>query len=170
MSVFVISSPQKVIVPWLARYMPTSRLMSSVCPLPSTPPMPRISPACTSIEKSLRRGTLRSSKYHRCSALQTHSPISPVRSFLMSSVSWRWIIARAMSFSCTPRAICATTCPARMTVMRSPTCTTSRSLCEMKMMLFPSPLSSSMMRKSSIVSCGVSTAVGSSRMSTRAPR
>ena len=63
-----------------------------------------------------------------------------------------------------------TTSPRRMTVMRSATARTSRSLWVMKTMEVPESLSSPMMLISSSVSCGVSTAVGSSRMSTRASR
>ena len=63
-----------------------------------------------------------------------------------------------------------TTLPRRMTVMVSETAFTSRSLWEMKTIDVPWLLSWRMMSSSSSVSCGVSTAVGSSRMSTLASR
>ena len=64
----------------------------------------------------------------------------------------------------------AATLPLRITVMRSAISMTSRSLWEMKITDVPSAFSSRRMPKSSVVSWGVSTAVGSSRMSTLAPR
>ena len=63
-----------------------------------------------------------------------------------------------------------TTLPRRMTVMRSAISWTSLSLCEMKTMDRPSARRSRMIRNRSSVSPGVSTAVGSSRISTLASR
>ena len=63
-----------------------------------------------------------------------------------------------------------TTLPSRMTVMRSATARTSRSLCVMKTIEVPSSRSCRMIAISSSVSCGVSTAVGSSNTSTFASR
>ena len=61
-----------------------------------------------------------------------------------------------------------TTLPRRMTVIRSATARTSRSLWVMKTIDVPDSLSCRMITISSSVSCGVSTAVGSSRMRTLA--
>ncbi len=63
-----------------------------------------------------------------------------------------------------------TTLPSRITVMRSATSRTSRSLWVMKTMPVPASRSCFMMTMSSSVSCGVSTAVGSSNTSTSASR
>ena len=63
-----------------------------------------------------------------------------------------------------------TTLPSRMTVMRSATSRTSRSLWVMKTIAAPEALSWRMISMSSSVSCGVSTAVGSSKTSTFASR
>ncbi len=63
-----------------------------------------------------------------------------------------------------------TTLPSRITVMRSATARTSRSLWVMKTIDVPSSRSWRMMPISSSVSCGVSTAVGSSNTSTLASR
>ncbi len=63
-----------------------------------------------------------------------------------------------------------TVVPRRMTVMSSATFSTSPSLCEMKMTVRPSALSSRRLSKSASTSCGTSTAVGSSRMRVLAPR
>ena len=54
--------------------------------------------------------------------------------------------------------------PLRSTVQRSATAMISASLCEMKRMLFPSAERLRMICMSSSISCGVSTAVGSSKI------
>jgi len=61
-----------------------------------------------------------------------------------------------------------TTLPRRMTLILSPTAFTSRSLWVMKMIEVPCAFSERMMSISSSISCGVRTAVGSSRISTLA--
>ena len=63
-----------------------------------------------------------------------------------------------------------TTAPRRITVIRSAIARTSRSLWVMKTIAFPASLSWRMISISSSVSCGVSTAVGSSKTSTCASR
>lgn len=63
-----------------------------------------------------------------------------------------------------------TVVPRRMTVISSATESTSPSLCEMKMTVRPSALSSRRLSKSASTSWGTRTAVGSSRMRVRAPR
>ena len=60
--------------------------------------------------------------------------------------------------------------PPRRTVTRSATAFTSCSLCEMKITVRPSPAIRRIVSNSESHSCGVSTAVGSSRISTRASR
>ena len=64
----------------------------------------------------------------------------------------------------------ATVFPPRSTVTRSATAFTSCSLCEMKMTVFPSSAIARSVAKSPSASCGVSTAVGSSMIRTRASR
>lgn len=64
----------------------------------------------------------------------------------------------------------ATVVPRRMTVMASATESTSPSLCEMNRTVSPSAFSSRRLSKRASTSCGTSTAVGSSRISVRAPR
>ncbi len=63
-----------------------------------------------------------------------------------------------------------TTFPRRRTVMVSATSRTSLSLCVMKMIEVPALARDRMISKSSSSSCGVSTAVGSSRMRMSARR
>ncbi len=64
----------------------------------------------------------------------------------------------------------ATVFPSRSTVTRSETACTSCSLCEMKMIVRPSSAITRRVAKSEVASCGVSTAVGSSRIRMRASR
>jgi hypothetical protein len=80
----------------------------------------------------------------------------------MSSASWCELTLAAGTVD--------TVVPRRITVTSSATESTSSSLCEMKMTVSPSSLSSRRFPKSSSTSCGTSTAVGSSRMMVRAPR
>ena len=79
-------------------------------------------------------------------------------------------ISEASSVSVDVGSALPTTLPRRMTVIRSATARTSRSLCVMKTIDVPDSLSWRMIAISSSVSCGVSTAVGSSRMRTLACR
>ena len=78
------------------------------------------------------------------------------------SASWRDVVVRG---SAVPTVV-----PRRMTVIESATLRTSSSLCEMKMTVRPSRVSSARLPNSSSTSCGTSTAVGSSRISVVAPR
>ena len=64
----------------------------------------------------------------------------------------------------------ATERPARRTVTRSATAFTSLSLCEMKITVRPSAAISRSVTNNASASCGVSTAVGSSRIRIRASR
>ncbi|PTT76475.1 hypothetical protein DBR42_26870 [Pelomonas sp. HMWF004] len=64
----------------------------------------------------------------------------------------------------------STTWPARITVTALHRLITSRSLCVMRISVVPSSCSRRSVMKSWSVSCGVSTAVGSSRIRILAPR
>ena len=64
----------------------------------------------------------------------------------------------------------ATARPSRSTVTRSETAITSCSLCEMKITVRPSAAIARIVSNSASASCGVSTAVGSSRMRILASR
>ena len=92
------------------------------------------------------------------------SRVSGVGSSLptMSSASWRAEVVRGSTV--------ATVVPPRSTVTVSATLSTSSSLWLMNTTETPSPVSSRREANNSSTSCGTSTAVGSSRMSTRAPR
>jgi hypothetical protein len=88
-------------------------------------------------------------------------PIATLRPTIASASASTLVLA--ISQSCT-------TCPARITVTRSHSRITSLSLWVMRRMVVPAARSRPSTSNSCSVSCGVSTAVGSSRISTRAPR
>ena len=141
-----------------------SASQSSVCPLPCTPAMPRISPALTWNDSPFtgrppESATVRSA---------TSSTTSPGRAgcLLTRSCTSLPTIRFARSSSVTGGVRWPTVLPRRSTVMVSAIAWTSLSLWEMKMTEVPVPVSWRMIRNSSSVSAGVSTAVGSSRMST----
>ena len=95
------------------------------------------------------------------------SAIYPAKHFVTS----RPTIERASPFSVAPsRGIVSITLPRRRTVIRSAISSTSFSLWLMKMIEIPSCVSVRMIWKSSRASCGVSTAVGSSRITMSALR
>ena len=100
--------------------------------------------------------------------LRTSSTGSPTvgSGFSTWSFTARPTIISASSGSEAPGAVVPTTLPRRITVIRSPIALTSRSLCVMKTMDVPCSFNDRMISMSSSISCGVSTAVGSSRIST----
>ena len=147
---------------------PVIASISSVWPLPSTPAMPTISPARTSKEMPRTLAMPRSSLTWRSSTASRTSP-GCAGVFSTWSRTSRPTIARASDASVAPsRGTVSIFLPRRSTVIRSAISSTSFSLWLMKMIDFPSALRLRMMPKSSCASCGVSTAVGSSRM--RSPR
>ena len=89
---------------------------------------------------------------------------------LTRSCTARPTISAASSASLVARRALADHLPRRITVIRSAIAWTSLSLCEMNTIDLPPSRSSRMIRNRSSVSCGVSTAVGSSRISTLASR
>ncbi len=142
---------------------------SSPWPLPSTPAMPRISPwwIVKLMSSSSARAPARSVRSRTVSigtSVTVDSVVCGLGSSLptMSSASWRDVVPFGSTV--------ATVSPRRMTVIESATDSTSSSLCEMKMTVRPSALSSRRLAKSSSTSCGTSTAVGSSRIRVVAPR
>ena len=146
---------------------PSSASHSSVCPLPCTPARPRISPARTWNDISFTQTRPVSSATVRSSTSSTTSP-GLAASLLTTSCTFRPTIIAASSSSVADGGFSPTTAPRRSTVIVSAMAWTSLSLCEMKTMDVPPSLSCLMMRNRSSVSAGVSTAVGSSRISTEA--
>ena len=166
----VRSVPPTLIRPDSSARMPMMASTSSAWPLPSTPAMPRTSPRWILKEMSSISARPAADRTVRPSALSStwsvtvDSRVSGVGSSLptISSASWRAVTLFGSTV--------ATVVPRRITVISSATSSTSSSLCEMKMTVRPSLLSSRRLSKSSSTSCGTSTAVGSSRIRIFAPR
>ena len=156
---------------------PVRTWLSSRWPLPATPAMPRISPAWRSridiaraagCQASSRAGTP-SQAEHRTGAETRAAPGARLR--MSPSTISRPTISRASIFwSQSAVFSVATFRPPRSTVMRSEISSTSSSLWLMKMTALPRATKSRSALNSSRASAGVSTAVGSSRISTRALR
>ena len=143
--------------------------VSSVWPLPWTPATARTSPPRM---VKLRPSTCvwpATSTTRRSLTTSASSP-SVAASLWTTSSTGRPTIIEASSALLALGSASPTTLPRRMTVIRSATSRTSRSLWVMKTMAFPASLSWRMMSISSSVSCGVSTAVGSSKTSSSASR
>ena len=141
---------------------------SSVWPLPCTPATPRISPLRTSSPTCARSGAPVGERSETSSSARPTSP-GAAGSFSTRSMTGRPTIIVASSSRLESAEACPTTLPRRMTVISSATAWTSRSLWVMKTMEVPAAASSFMTCMSSSVSCGVSTAVGSSRTRIFAP-
>ena len=150
--------------------IPVMTCASSAWPLPATAATPTISPARTSSDASRRAGTPRSLSADTPSTPRTTRPGSTsVR--LSASSTGRPTMSLARSARVTPRGSmpAAVTRPARITVIRSAIESTSPSLWLMNTTLRPSATIERRFSNSSAISCGARTAVGSSRISTRAP-
>ena len=139
------------------------------CPLPSTPAMPTISLACTSSEMP-RTLSCPSSRTCRSAMRRTQAPRSIFGLFACRLTS-RPTISRASSFPFVDR-VCrhVTTRPSRITVTRSASSMISCSLCVTITMERPSALRPRSTVNRWSFSCGVRTAVGSSRIRTLASR
>ncbi|CAB4923183.1 unannotated protein [freshwater metagenome] len=131
--------------------------------------MARISPAATSRLMSSTVLLPWASNTDRFSTTNAAAPGS-AGSFETVSCTSRPTINAASSVLPAVGFASPTTLPSRMTVILSATSRTSRSLWVMNTMVVPDAASSRMIRIRSSVSCGVSTAVGSSNTSTLASR
>ena len=164
-----IGRPPTRTVPLVHVRSPVIASASSRWPLPATPAIAAISPARTVNETPRTAGAPRSPSAQSSSSSST------------GSVSGRTFASRRTACTSRPTISVASECgvasavwtvasafPARSTVTRSETAFTSLSLCEMKMTVRPSAAISRSVTNSASASCGVSTAVGSSRISTRA--
>ena len=161
--------PPTLTTPALAGRMPVSTSASSRWPFPATPATPSTSPARTASETSCRASTPRSPFAQSPSASRTTSPawLGTRR----RSVSTSWPTIRDASSSRVTSAVrsVATERPPRRTVTRSATSITSWSLWVMTITACPSAAITRSVRNRLCASCGVSTAVGSSRIRTREP-
>ncbi len=148
--------------------VPPSSPASVDWPLPETPAMATISPACSS--RSASRSCARPWPAQARDRRATSSPRARAgaRAGIRTS---RPTIHRASCASVTSRAgALATSTPARSTATRCETRSTSSSLWLMKMMDSPCATICDKVSNRASPSCGVSTAVGSSRIRMRAPR
>ena len=149
---------------------PAMASSSSFWPQPEMPAMPRISP-----ELAVK---LTSSSLSVPSMSRTVRPLTSTRGFgsfgsgrsmfsttgwptIMLVISWALVVFVGMS---------PMNCPWRSTATRSLSASTSCILCVMMTMALPSLRMLRSTAKSLSVSCGVSTAVGSSRIRMSAPR
>jgi hypothetical protein len=164
-------APPTSSVPALGASRPDNTSSNSLWPLPETPAIPTISPARSAIATSCRRTT--------CSASRTTMPLACINTSPggLSVSPWRPIctlrptMASARdSMEVSAIATSCTTRPPRMTVTKSHRRMTSLSLWVISRMVVPWPRSSASTPNNCSVSCGVSTAVGSSRIRMRAPR
>ena len=158
-------------LPALGAARPDSTSSSSVWPLPDTPAMPTISPARSCSDTSASRATPSASVTPRPCAASSTSPGCGWRLALRPRFTRRPTMASARpSMLVSAIFVSSTTWPARITVTASHRAMISRSLCVMSRMVVPRSRRPRSVTKSASVSCGVSTAVGSSRMRMRAPR
>ena len=177
--------PATCTVPASAAIRPCSRSAKVCWPLPATPAIATTSPGSSARFTSSSCGqapvpctvTPRSSQTGLQTDLQTGwqtgSPAeaAAARGTRSTRCTARPTIACASCALLAPAAgSCATSLPARSTAMRWLTRSTSSSLWLMKMIASPCATSWPSVANSDSLSCGVSTAVGSSRIRMRAPR
>ena len=146
---------------------------SSVCPLPETPAIPTISPArncsATSVSRCTPLGSRKCKPWASKAGVASRCASAVVGG--LSKCTLRPTIACA-SASKLARAIgiSSTTRPARITVTWSQRANTSLSLWVIKITVFPCARNWRNTANNCWVSCGVNTAVGSSKIRMRAPR
>ena len=162
--------PATVIVPLDAARRPEIVSASSRWPLPATPATATISPARTDSETPRTASSPRLPDAQMSSS-SSIGPVGSARGLRSASPTSRPTISDASErgVDSAVEAV-ATDLPPRSTVTRSETAVTSFSLCEMKITVRPSSAICRIVPKSTWASWGVSTAVGSSRISTRASR
>ena len=169
----VMSRAPSAIVPLVTSRMPAIASSSSVCPFPSTPAIPRISPAATVNETSFTARSIRGPRTTRWRTSSATAPAAPgaLRPSRTERSTSRPTIALAIFSGDVSRvAIVATVSPRRMTVTFSLTVMTSSSLCVMSTIVAPPSRRRRSTFQSSATSGGESTAVGSSSSRIRAPR
>ena len=166
----VTSRPLSKTLPERGCRSPTRASTSSFWPLPSTPATPTISPDRISSSTPSTAAWRRSSSMTSCCSCITGLPGRA--GFLSTcSMTGRPTINRARSGGLDSRGVVvATTLPWRITVIRSAISMTSRSLCVMKIIALPSLARLRRISNRPGASWGVRTAVGSSMISSRAPR
>ncbi len=166
---FCISFPFIFIVPFsaLARHITAST--SSSWPFPSTPAMPSISPLCTFNESPFTASRPRLSLTERLSISKT---VFPGCAGVLSTISLTecpTIFSASVSSSTFWGLTVSINLPLRIMVHTSEDCCISLSLCVMRIIVLPFFTRLCMIPIKSSISCGVSTAVGSSRIRISTP-
>ena len=161
--------PFTLTVPFVHGRRPAIASASSRWPLPETPATAAISPARTVSETPLT-ATLPRSPSAQTSSSSSTGGLSGRACPSRLTISMSRPTISAASDCGVASAVCtvASAFPARSTVTRSETAFTSCSLCEMKMTVLPSEAICRAVTNRLSASSGVSTAVGSSRIRTRA--
>ena len=158
-----MSCPSSMIVPAVGRRRPAIASTSSVCPFPRRRRCPTISPARTSSDDAAHGLELAVVPHGRSSTSSTRRRARPPLSTRSSTARPTIISARPPRWR--PRGRRSpTTLPRRSTVMRSAISSTSSQLVGDEDDRRPRAASARRTPKSSSASCGVSTAVGSSRI------
>ena len=140
---------------------------SSRWPLPATPATPTISPRAHRERHAVHRrhaAVAVGAQSRRPRARRSPSGAAALDRRVPSRPRARPSARPARAASRRPPRRSRPTCPPRSTVTRSATAFTSCSLCEMKITVRPSAAIVRSVSKSASASCGVSTAVGSSRI------
>ena len=168
--------PRTFRVPASRGLRPHSTSARACWPLPATPAIASTSPGCSRKSTSCSSGR---AAVPRTSAPRSSHTAWPcgcaaapaLAAWRTAGATARPTIASARSCRLAPAAgRTATRRPARSTAMRCDTRSTSSSLWLMKMIDSPRATICASVAKSDSLSCGVSTAVGSSRIRMRAPR
>src|SRR3990172_8262192 len=143
---------------------------NSLCPLPSTPAIPKTSPARTSNDSPLTAGAPWSLAARRSRTTSTGAPGGLAARLTRATTLRPTIISASPSGVAWTVAISPVTCPFRRTTTRSESSRTSFSLWVMNTTDLPPVLSRLRNWERSWTSTGARAEVGSSRMSTEVPR
>ena len=145
--------------------MPQIASTNSRCPFPSTPATPKISPLCRERSTPLTDKILRSSRTCNPLTSSTTAPRFASVRLTCNTTERPTIIWASPASSVSFGEVAPTSLPPRRTTTRSATAITSWSLWVIKTMPTPELAKLRITPRSSSISCGVKTAVGSSRIS-----
>ena len=166
----VRSLPSREMVPPVALRNPVNASTNSVCPLPCTPAIPTISPARTSKETFSTCVLPSASSTVKSVTFSTTSPADAEFFCTVNSTGRPTIISAICDSVAVFGSTSPTTLPRRNTAIRSAILSASFSLCVMNTTPRPAETRVFTISKNSMISLGVSTAVGSSNTTTFASR
>ncbi len=129
--------PKIVISPCSILLSPVRTSTNSLWPLPSTPAMPKISPACTWKEMSVSSDSFRRPLAETPCTFKTTGPVLVLGALIFRKTSLPTINMANFSFVASATSSVPCTFPSRITVIRSDISITSCNLWEMKMTVFP---------------------------------